>query len=235
MKKFFKEIWSKYPNWIKWLAGGVLLFSLFDKIITSIRDGEPLVISEGWLYLFLAAILLIVIGFIISVFKIAYKYFSKSELLPTPIYASPKKLKMLPQYIDLFVESDSSLEFTVKSVRCFHPDDNPGVERFLKAITIKPILCSKCKNELAEVFSDLHREIVFSCPQFDCENHLKIKLTRSRYKLVIEQFIYQLTSEIRKNFPQYWQIYKDKYKNLTNGNYDDYYEPLSYSNLNYYL
>ncbi|MCH7963157.1 MAG: hypothetical protein IH852_04375 [Bacteroidetes bacterium] len=228
---------SKFPKSIWWLAGGVLLFSLIDKIITTIRDGETLVVTEGWLYLLLMSGVLIVIGLFISIFRIAYKNFHQDKPFETPIYVpkSLKNSKMLPHHIDLYEEKDSSYEFTVKAVRSFHPEDNPGVERFLKAITIKPILCSKCKNELAEVSSDFPRDIVYSCPQFTCENHLKIKLKRNRYELFIKQIMFQIISDIRKDYKKYWQLYVDKYNELTKGKYDDYYEPLSFNDLRFYL
>jgi hypothetical protein len=235
MKKFIKEIWSKFPNWIKWFAGGVLLFSLLDKVITSIRDGEPLVISEGWLYLLLSAIVLIIIGLVIGVSRIAYKNFSKSEPLPTPIYTSAKKLKMLPPYIDLWDEKNQYFEFTVKAIRCFSPNDKPGLENFLQVITIRPILCSECKSEIGKIYSDRRLDFVYSCQQMNCKNYLKSQLNRNEYDDVVKQYILQITSKIRKDFNRYWQLYIDKYSELTGSKYDEYYEPINFFRREYYL
>ena len=232
MKIVIKLIWKNIPRYSKIIIGTITSVFIGNYLLPSLFNWKPPVLPDGLLPSLLITLGLILISIFISLFITVYKLIhelnTNENKKPSAYIIEPIKKNKLPDYLDLKTEILNGIQYNVKIVRCFYPDDKAGMEKFLEVIRIKNVLCSECKSDISRQFNQDRRFYVYTCSNKICKNHMKQGFTDLQYKDFLVQFLTQAKSEIRQDFNKYWDIYLKDYKTLTDGKYEEYYEPITF-------
>ena len=147
-----------------------------------------------------------------------------SDAVPRKNQRSKRGIKSIQDEMEFKkIETDNFIT-TISIQRCFYPDQNPGVEEFLRALIIhKPIcLCGNSFN-----FRRLRDGGVFSCLNKDGHEETPFAYVFSNIEIELRVILNNFKGEIRRDgYNESWNKYEKWYNKMTKGMVDDYFPPL---------
>jgi len=152
---------------------------------------------------------------------------------PNEIEKPEKALKRLPKSFPLKVVSFKVYEWSISTRRCYRPDEEPEIEKFIDNSEISKTKCENCKSDIEwNVYLTHYSGRCVRCPKRSCDNYEKL-ISESEMKEVDKQIWLEFVSAVRSDFKKYWKIYCNEYNSITKGNNDDFANPVQFIWKNY--
>ncbi len=215
-----KYIFGKVPKLFRWLIGTIFVAPILIYIVVQFSTNKPIeLFPTNLIYLFLLILFLVITSFVVGAFRSVRDLLEEKNIIGKYSVSNPKtNRKMLP-YSEITIGNyntqDISVDIRAKII--LDESSKPSIDIFLDRIRKGNPFCPKCSRPMdywkASWMADF-AQIGYQC--FNCN---------IQHKGDYENIMNDIKGEVRKNYENYWLIYKTEFDKLTKGKPEDFQIP----------